>query len=71
MKIFSQAIQRHRLQKHHLRSLVSARISQLPVTSFPSLEAVEKHAESSVTPVYYLLLQAAGKRKLSVNRLNG
>ncbi|KAG8312535.1 NADH dehydrogenase (ubiquinone) complex I, assembly factor 6 [Homalodisca vitripennis] len=54
------AIQRHKLQKHHLRSLVSARVGRLSSVTFPNLEALEQYAESSVSPIFYLLLQAVG-----------
>lgn len=56
--VIFQVLQKHNLNKEHLKKLVDARDYKLTATKFLNLESVEKYAESTVSPIYYLLLEA-------------
>ena len=55
-----QATHRHKLQRIFLQRLVSCRDAQLKAPGFTTLAALEQYAEESMSPVFYLTLQAAG-----------
>ncbi|XP_069677054.1 NADH dehydrogenase (ubiquinone) complex I, assembly factor 6 isoform X2 [Periplaneta americana] len=58
------ATQQHKLSKRYLKRLVVARADHLTSATFSDLEAVESYAEQSVSPIYYLLLEAAGVQNI-------
>jgi hypothetical protein len=60
MNCIWQACQRHKLQPKFLQRLVTCRDTQLKSPGFASLADLEKYAQNSISPVLYLLLQAAG-----------
>ncbi|XP_075220235.1 NADH dehydrogenase (ubiquinone) complex I, assembly factor 6 homolog sicily isoform X2 [Lycorma delicatula] len=55
-----QNIKDKKLSKNHLKSLVQSRMTPVSSSTFKNLEDMEKYAENSVSPVYYLILQGSG-----------
>ncbi|XP_075220238.1 NADH dehydrogenase (ubiquinone) complex I, assembly factor 6 homolog sicily isoform X4 [Lycorma delicatula] len=59
-KVQDQNIKDKKLSKNHLKSLVQSRMTPVSSSTFKNLEDMEKYAENSVSPVYYLILQGSG-----------
>lgn len=57
----TKVLNRHKLSKQWLTRLISSREKHLSTPTFPSLTSVEEYAETSVSPVYYLILESAGE----------
>lgn len=55
---FLQILQKHTLSKEHFKKLIDARDFKLTATKFINMDSVEKYAENSVSPVFYLLLES-------------
>ncbi|XP_046385212.1 NADH dehydrogenase (ubiquinone) complex I, assembly factor 6 isoform X2 [Ischnura elegans] len=66
-KEIHRALSKHKLSKPYFSRLVTSRISQNTTRGFPTIEAMEKYAENSVSPVFYLILQAAGVQDVNID----
>lgn len=58
------AVQRFKLTKRYLNTLISCRANNIDRNSFATLEDLEKYAEQSVSNVYYLMLEGCGVRNV-------
>ena len=58
------ALQQKRLTKLWLRRLIDSRLERLHSKPFSNVDALETFAENSVSPVYYLLLEASGSKEV-------
>jgi len=63
----SRAVADHKLLKKQFTRLIRARSNLMKTTSFPSLEAMEAYCEETVSPIYYLLLQANGLKEVGAD----
>ncbi|KAK9510759.1 hypothetical protein O3M35_005479 [Rhynocoris fuscipes] len=63
-KELARIVQKHGLLKRQLTRLIGARFSVLNDLTFENMEVMEKYAEESVSPVYYLILQASGIKNI-------
>lgn len=66
-KEIHRALKKHKLSKVYFNRLVTSRKTQSSENGFPSLEALEKYSENSVSPIFYLLLQAAGVQDVNID----
>uniref|UniRef100_A0A0A9Y2V1 15-cis-phytoene synthase n=1 Tax=Lygus hesperus TaxID=30085 RepID=A0A0A9Y2V1_LYGHE len=56
----NKVIKEHKLLKRQFTRLITARSNSIPKTGFKTMTDMEAYAEESTSPVYYLILQAAG-----------
>ncbi|KAF6214411.1 hypothetical protein GE061_009154 [Apolygus lucorum] len=56
----NKVIKEHKLLKRQFTRLLTVRSNPIPKTGFKTMTAMEAYAEESTSPVYYLILQAAG-----------
>lgn len=56
-----QAAKTHKLSLIYLKRLISSREKYMLNSSLKTIEDLETYAENSVSPVYYLFLEAMGK----------
>ncbi|GAV09596.1 hypothetical protein RvY_19102 [Ramazzottius varieornatus] len=56
------AVQQKKLTKVWLRRLIDCRFDRLHSKPFLNVDALETFAENSVSPIYYLLLEASGSK---------
>lgn len=61
LNIFLQAAKTHKLSLIYLKRLISSREKYMLNSSLKTIEDLETYAENSVSPVYYLFLEAMGK----------
>lgn len=64
-----QSVQKLSLSKLWLRRLIDAREESLYDKPFQNVETVEGYAEKAVTPVFYLLLEAAGIKDVNADHV--
>lgn len=53
-------VEKNAIAKKNLRQLVSARADKLSLGTFETIEQMEKYAESTCSPIHYLLLASCG-----------
>lgn len=63
-KFSFQVVNREKLTKRYLISLVNARAKRLVLNNFASLEEVEKYADETVSNLYFLILEGSGVRNV-------
>nr|XP_023014116.1 NADH dehydrogenase (ubiquinone) complex I, assembly factor 6 [Leptinotarsa decemlineata] len=56
-----------KLSKRYFNNLISSRRNSLKLTSFKTLEELEKYAEQSVSNVFYLVLEGCGVRNVNAD----
>lgn len=60
-------VDKNALAKKHLRQLVSARAEKLTLSTFPSIDQMEKYAENTCSPIFYLLLASCGIENINAD----
>ncbi|XP_046832002.1 NADH dehydrogenase (ubiquinone) complex I, assembly factor 6 [Vespa velutina] len=60
-------LQKHKLSKRYFKRLIDARLDKLEKSTFPNIQAVENYAESTVSSIYYLLLEAHGTKNIKAD----
>lgn len=60
-------MRKNKLSRHYLKRLIAARSERSSTSIFPSIEYLEKYAENTASPVYYLLLESAGIKDVKVD----
>ncbi|BES89091.1 Squalene/phytoene synthase [Nesidiocoris tenuis] len=63
----NKVIKDNKLLKKQFTRMLSARRNPLPKTGFKTMKDMETYAEESTSPVYYLILQAAGVKNVDVD----
>ncbi|XP_063984016.1 NADH dehydrogenase (ubiquinone) complex I, assembly factor 6 [Diachasmimorpha longicaudata] len=58
-----------KLSKHYFQRLLDARWKKWQSSDFPDLESLEKYSEDTVSPIYYLLLEARGIKDINVDHI--
>ncbi|XP_071448263.1 NADH dehydrogenase (ubiquinone) complex I, assembly factor 6 [Hetaerina americana] len=66
-KEIHRGLKKHKLSKTYFNRLVTSRIDQNTNRGFSTMDALEKYAENSVSPVFYLILQAAGVQDVNID----
>ncbi|XP_050527476.1 NADH dehydrogenase (ubiquinone) complex I, assembly factor 6 [Daktulosphaira vitifoliae] len=61
------AVKNKKLNKLFLKRLILARENFMLKSSFETMEDLEKYAEDSVSPIYYLLLEAMGLKNVNAD----
>ncbi|XP_011300205.1 NADH dehydrogenase (ubiquinone) complex I, assembly factor 6 [Fopius arisanus] len=58
-----------KLSKHYFQRLLDARWRKWQAADFPDLESLEKYSEETVSPIYYLLLEARGIKDVNIDHI--
>ncbi|XP_014249812.1 NADH dehydrogenase (ubiquinone) complex I, assembly factor 6 [Cimex lectularius] len=63
----ARAVKHHKLHKKHLSRLLKARLNALNSATFQNVQDVEKYAEETASPIFYMLLNASGVQSMEVD----